>query len=202
MTGKDFIKILLCVYGYDKNIQIETTQQFGSTSYDIHAENSENGDTFSDVCDGLVHAICDIIDAMNQDTSDMVYMDGSPCSGPRGTTSMEYSKIPLSSILNDKIRMEYIEERERNNRIRERYIAFKEANYNKEIGEIPCKGCTDKFDEDKVPGHHWDCYGRYAPYKCGKLCAWHKARTEENLRIGTTFQEQDKKEHPEDYKDK
>lgn len=97
-------------------------------------------------------------------------------------------------------------EKERNNRILERYIAFKKANYNKEIGEIPCKGCTDfksfefssKFDTDEIPGHQLDCYYRY---KCEKLCAWLKSRSEENLRIGTTFQEQDKKEHPEDYKD-
>ena len=56
MTGKDFIKILLCSYGYDRNIKVETYNgDFGAPGYEVEADH-ENGDHFQ--CIDKEHKPC------------------------------------------------------------------------------------------------------------------------------------------------
>ena len=44
MTNKDVLKILLCSYGYDRNIKIETYRgDLGRIGYDVYAENKDDG---------------------------------------------------------------------------------------------------------------------------------------------------------------
>ena len=39
MTGKDIVKILLCQYGYDRNIEVTTYYgDYGAPGYEIRAE--------------------------------------------------------------------------------------------------------------------------------------------------------------------
>ena len=49
MTNKDVFKVLLCSYGYDRNIKIETYRgDRGFVGYDIYAENKE-GDCYHEI---------------------------------------------------------------------------------------------------------------------------------------------------------
>jgi len=68
MTNKDIFKILLCTYGYDRNIKIETYRgEGGCIGYDIYAENKD-GDSYSDVgCEGLIFSIFQILDYMKKE---------------------------------------------------------------------------------------------------------------------------------------
>ena len=65
MTGKDVLTLLLCTFGYDRNIRI-TSERLGldEPCYDIHAENAE-GDVYEQ-CDseGLMFHIYEIISYM------------------------------------------------------------------------------------------------------------------------------------------
>lgn len=67
MTNKDILKVLLCTYGYDRNIKIDTFRtNSGTTGYEIKAEN-ENGDVFHNVDgEGVVFDVYEILDYMNK----------------------------------------------------------------------------------------------------------------------------------------
>lgn len=50
MKNTDFLKIILCLYGYDRNINVSSYRgDYGAVGYDVSAQNSE-GDTYSEVC--------------------------------------------------------------------------------------------------------------------------------------------------------
>lgn len=50
MTNKDVLNILLCSYGYDRNIKIETYRgEGGCVGYDVYGEN-KSGDFYHEVC--------------------------------------------------------------------------------------------------------------------------------------------------------
>ena len=45
MTGKDFIKILLCSYGYDRNIKVETYNgDYGAPGYEVAKSTVKNSE--------------------------------------------------------------------------------------------------------------------------------------------------------------
>lgn len=62
MTNKDVFKILLCSYGYDRNIKIETYRGDGGfIGYDIYAENKE-GDYYNEVnCEDFMFRVYEIL---------------------------------------------------------------------------------------------------------------------------------------------
>ena len=42
MTGKDVLTLLLCTFGYDRNIRINVERLgYDEPCYDVHAENAE-----------------------------------------------------------------------------------------------------------------------------------------------------------------
>ena len=67
MTGKDVLKMLLCLYGYDRNVKVESYRGEGNAiGYDVSAENAE-GDWYEEVnCDGLMFHISQILDYMKE----------------------------------------------------------------------------------------------------------------------------------------
>lgn len=67
MTGKDVLTLLLCTFGYDRNIKIVVTRTgLEQPCYDIYAENGK-GDVYDDdVCEGLMFAIYRIISYMTK----------------------------------------------------------------------------------------------------------------------------------------
>lgn len=67
MTNKDFFKILLCSYGYDRNIKIETYRGDGGfIGYDIYAENKE-GDFYHEInCEDFMFRVYQILNYMKE----------------------------------------------------------------------------------------------------------------------------------------
>jgi hypothetical protein len=65
MTNKDVFKILLCSYGYDRNIKIETYHGDSlDIGYDIYAENKE-GDCYEEInCEGFMFHVFKILEYM------------------------------------------------------------------------------------------------------------------------------------------
>ena len=62
MTENDLIKILLCSYGYDRNVKVDTYD----SGYEIYAEH-ESGDTFYyKGCEGFMFAIYEVLDYMKE----------------------------------------------------------------------------------------------------------------------------------------
>ena len=67
MTGKDVLTLLLCTFGYDRNIKIEVIRcGYEEPCYGIHAENKD-GDVYES-CDseGLMFNIYEIISYMTK----------------------------------------------------------------------------------------------------------------------------------------
>lgn len=67
MTNKDMLKILLCTYGYDRNIKIGINRvDEGFIEYDIYGEHKD-GDYYHEVdCDSFTCQIYKILDYMKQ----------------------------------------------------------------------------------------------------------------------------------------
>ena len=61
MTGKDFLKMLLCIYEYDKDIEIRTERNFGDLIYDVTATNKRTLDVYYGFDEGLYSAAYSII---------------------------------------------------------------------------------------------------------------------------------------------
>lgn len=148
MTNKDLFKILLCSYGYDRNIKIETFRtDNGTVGYEIEAEN-EKGDVFHNVDgEGVMFDIFVILDYMKQ--NNVVHKS-------------KWSGIPLKYMLNDAEREKLVNQ----------WDAL-EAQIRKDIERMtplwkwreennPCPTCTiNKKD-------HWDSIH----YNC-ELCHTH-----------------------------
>ena len=67
MTNQDVFKILLCSFGYDRNIKI--TKYYGDSiivGYEIHAENKD-GDEYDEAgCEGLMYHVYSILNYMKE----------------------------------------------------------------------------------------------------------------------------------------
>lgn len=111
MTGKDVLTLLLCTFGYDRNIQI-TIERLGydEPCYDVHAENAD-GDVYSE-CDseGLMFHIFSIISYMthhnrylNAPSEKTRYLDLHELNFDR-----KWWEIPPKNILDKKKREEII----------------------------------------------------------------------------------------------
>lgn len=67
MTGKDVLTLLLCTFGYDRNIKIEVRRTgLEQPCYDIYAENKKGDVYYDDVCEGLMFGIYRIISYMTK----------------------------------------------------------------------------------------------------------------------------------------
>ena len=67
MTGKDVLTLLLCTFGYDRNIRINVERLgYEEPCYDVHAENAE-GDVYEQIdSEGLMFHIYEIISYMTE----------------------------------------------------------------------------------------------------------------------------------------
>lgn len=62
MSGKDFITLLLCLYGYDRDIDVKLNRGNDNCyGYDITAKNKDGDEYINDGCEGLMFYIKDII---------------------------------------------------------------------------------------------------------------------------------------------
>lgn len=90
MTNKDVFKILLCSFGYDRNIKIDTFRtDHGTIGYEIEAENKD-GDVFSECNgEGVVFNIYTILNYMKTNVVDF---------------NSKWWDIPVKYLLNDEER--------------------------------------------------------------------------------------------------
>ena len=148
MTNKDVLKMLLCYYGYDRNIQIDSFYgEGGCIGYEVHAENKD-GDFYEEAnCEGIMFHIHCIINYMNKNNIKYKY---------------KWMDMPSKYILNDSLREKSIklwdeqDEKIRQSIERDKPIFEWIKNNN------PCPKCTiNKKD-------HWDS----VHYNC-ELCHTH-----------------------------
>ena len=62
MAGKDFLKIILCICGYDRNISISTYRgENNAVGYKIYAQNKKGEEYSTENCEGLIYNIQSLI---------------------------------------------------------------------------------------------------------------------------------------------
>ena len=161
MTGKDVLTLLLCSFGYDRNIKIETTNLgYPEPCYDVYAENKD-GDVYEQ-CDseGLMFHIYEIIAYMTN------YDRFINCPSDK-TRNFELSNlkfehkwwgVPPKHILNEVDRNNIIkEDDDRNKRINDAIEKTKPF-YEWCRKNNPCNSCTEKVPLVSLPiGWHHDC---------------------------------------------
>ena len=161
MTGKDVLTLLLCTFGYDRNIRI-TSERVGydEPCYDIHAENSE-GDVYEQ-CDseGLMFHIYEIISYMtryniylNRPSEKTRYMDLHNL-----YFESKWWGVPPKDVLDEKEREKIVaghdEEEKTSKELSERMEPFFEWVEKNN----PCHSCTEKVPLTSLPkGWHHDC---------------------------------------------
>lgn len=93
MTQKDFIKLLLCMHGYDRSINIEISNLgVNGTLYDIQAENTDRTDDLSIYENGFYFTVYELLEYFKTKNLKSFYFD-----------------VPLKSIFNDKEREEILD---------------------------------------------------------------------------------------------
>ena len=196
MTGKDFLKLLLCIYEYDTDIEIETERSFGDLNYDVTATNKRTLDVYHSFDEGLYSAVYSIINYMTNfkehymhtieveddpnypELTERIEDDGHsypPELSP--TPSYKWAMFSIKDILNDefrdKIRKKWIEQTKYSEMYNEFFADVEEKLQN----SMPCRNgtCTDRVYRDDVINDNCDLHYHMS---CPKLREWHKLVTE------------------------
>lgn len=190
MSGKDFLKMLLCLHEYDTNIKIdvEWVDAKGDVVYEIEATNPYTGDVFhSDCNDGIVHAAWSILDYMHNlvtgeyDILEEAEEDGdcpkilddghSFNSGYPGKPSLKWCRASAKNLLNDEWRENTMKKWQKETKDKKEWDEFFKPAFD-EIDRIdPCKQhCEDVVYMDTIPVpcelHH--------TMQCPKVKKWSK----------------------------
>lgn len=189
MTGKDFLKLLLCIYEYDADIEIETERNFGDLTYDVTATNKRTLDVYHGFDEGLYSAVYSIIKYMGElreDAENIIveYEEGEPEDDGHSfppelspTPSYKWAMFPIKDILNDefrdKMRKKWIEQKKYMDMYNEFFTDVEEKLQN----SMPCRNgtCTDRVYRDDVINDNCDLHYYMS---CPKLREWHKLVTE------------------------
>lgn len=171
MSGKDFLKMLLCLYEYDTNIKIDVVwvDAKGDVVYEIEATNPYTGDVFrSDCNDGIVHAAWSILDYMHNlvtgaydileeaeedDDCPKILDDGhSFNSGNPGKPSLKWCRASAKNLLNDEWRENIMKKWQKETKDKKEWDEFFKPAFD-EIDRIdPCKQhCEDVVYMDTIP---------------------------------------------------
>ncbi len=134
MTSKDYFKLILCLYRYDMNVEIEIGNNgFEGQIWDIKATNSVNGDGYSTVSFGFMDAVEDflryiehantdwgkmeLVEAEDEgDSSDETFEDVPPSLDPF------WLKYNMKDVLDDNFRKAEIA-RDKKNKTREQRVS-------------------------------------------------------------------------------
>lgn len=185
MTSKDYFKLILCLYRYDMNVEIEIANNgFDGQVWDIRATNSVNGDEYSTVSFGFMDAVADFLryveytkddwDKMelvevedNDDSSDEMFEDVPPSLDPF------WLKYNMKAVLDDNFRKtEIASDKKIKQENREYREFFKDTD--KEIQDsMPCRNgtCTERVWTDMACVDHCE---KHYHMNCPKLLQWHK----------------------------
>lgn len=189
MTGKDFLKLLLCIYEYDTDIEIETERSFGDITYDVTATNKRTLDVYHGFDEGLYSAVYSIIKYMtkfHEDAKNMIveYEEGEPEDDGHSfppevspAPSYKWNLFSIKNILDDefreKIRKKWIEQTKYSKMYHDFFNDVEEKLQN----SMPCRNgtCTDRVYRDDVINDNCDLHYHMS---CPKLRDWHKLVTE------------------------
>lgn len=185
MTSKDYFKLILCLYRYDANVEIEIENNgFEGQVWDIKATNSVNGDGYSTVSFGFMDAVADflryvehtkadwdkmeLVEAEDSDNgSDETFEDVPPSLDPF------WLKYSMKAVLDDKFRKEEIANHKRAERENKEYQEFFK-DVDKQIQDaMPCRNgtCTERVWTDMACVDN--CEKSYH-MNCPKLLEWHE----------------------------
>lgn len=161
MSGKDVLTLLLCSFGYDRNIKIEVTNVgYSEPMYDIYAENKEGDEYIECNSEGLMFNIYEIISYMT--TYDRYINSPSDETKTFNLQNLNFESkwwgVAPKHILNEKERDDFIkEDDERNERIKKEIKRMKPFDEWVEKNN-PCNSCTEKVPLTSLPsGWHHDC---------------------------------------------
>ena len=157
MTGKDFLKLLLCVYGYDRNLSvIARPTGYGEPCYEIHGENAE-GDVYESVdSEGLMFNIYEIC----------AYMSGAEPGrewiNPPHTPDFksEYWLMAPKYVLDDEHRNKMISSWDERDRLEKEESERMRPFYEWLDVHHPCKHCTEKVPINDSVNYNCDLYYR------------------------------------------
>lgn len=161
MTGKDLLTLLLCTFGYDRNIQITVERRgYDEPCYDIYAENKE-GDVYEECeADGLMFAIYGIISYMTEYKRFISCPSDDTRNLDLGKLNFEskWWTVPPKYILDEKHRENIVARNdEQEKRIKEKSERMKPF-YDWCEKHNPCNSCTEKVPLTSLsPGWHHDC---------------------------------------------
>ena len=191
MTGKDFLKMLLCIYEYDTDIEIRTERNFGDLIYDVTATNKRTLDVYYGFDEGLYSAVYSIINYMTNfkehymHTIEVEDDPGYPVLTERieddghsfppelsPAPSYKWAMFPIKDILNDEfrdnVRKGWIEKK----KYTDMYNDFLKELEEKLQDSMPCRPhekCKDRVWRDDYANDF--CELHYT-MQCPKLREW------------------------------
>ena len=145
MTNKDVFKILLCSYGYDRNIKIETYYGDGGwLGYDIYAEN-DKGEAYSEVnCEGFLFHVHEILSFIGESQAKQKTL---------------FWNYPIKMLLNDTDRECIIAKDDYEKEEHKHWCETMKPAHDWEKESHPCKTCVIKQDyEDLIHYNCWLCH--------------------------------------------
>lgn len=140
MTQKDVLKLLLCNYGYDRNIKIETYYgDEGYLGYDISAESKDDVYTEAN-CEGFMFHVHMILDYMTKNNISYV---------------SDYWRFSVKNILDDEFRNNQIYLKEEQEKHLQEHIQKMKPLEEFKKKNNPCPTCA--INKKDQPGARYNC---------------------------------------------
>lgn len=183
MSGKDFLKIVMCLYRYDKDIDIVVWHDGDGVVYGVNATNSRTGDCYNGVSYGPVDAVHDFlqyietlteywadlvaVDNLDYDGEDDDYVDEPP------SLSNDWVRYNMKQILDDNFREETIKKWKKDEKERSEFSEFFKDIDEWEKSSMPCRNgtCTEREWTDMPCVDN--CIKNWR-MSCPKLRQWHE----------------------------
>lgn len=170
MTNKDVLKILLCHYGYDRNIKIDTYRGVGGcVGYDIHAENKD-GEEYSEIsCEGFMFHVYMILNHMKETNASF---------------ESKWWGIRAKDLCDDEVRNSLVESWDKQEESHKEW-AIKNAPIDEwHKKNNPCPTCTIN-KKDHWDDIHYNCE-LYHTHSCSIMIEHYEKLTEMRRRINNT----------------
>lgn len=195
MSGKDFLKIVMCLYRYDKDIDIEIERNdMEGVLYTVHATNSKTGDEYYNVSYGVVDAVHDFlayVETLKENWTDLVFVENLDYDGEDNnyvneppSLSNDWVRYTMKHILDDNFREETIKGWKKDEQERSEFNEFFKDIDEWEKSSMPCRNgtCTEREWTDMFCVDN--CVKNWR-MSCPKLRQWHedvKAKRTERMK--------------------
>ena len=200
MSGKDFLKIVMCFYRYDKDIDIDVWRNdMEGVVYDVTATNSRTGDGYHGVSYGPVDAVYDFlsyVENLKEHWTDLVFVENLDYDGEDNnyvneppSISNDWVRYTMKHILDDNFREETIKQWNKDEQERSEFNEFFKDIDEWEKSSMPCRNgtCAEREWTDMSCVDH--CVKNWR-MSCPKLRQWH-----EDVKTKRTERMKEWKEH-------